>query len=418
MDANDFERMQSSFERFSTRFGAVFPRQESARQMAQYLRALLLTRERRTGPRLADTAGDVAPDKMQRLLYLTSWDADTARDILQDLVVERLVEDRGVAVLKQMCFAKQGSDSVGVATQWNPGKGRRENCQVAALLVYVASRAEMIIDRGLFLPKEWLQDARRRQKAKVPAEVVFRDMPEIALSLITHARGRKVPMQWVSGDRIFGDSLPLRNSIRSLGIGYVFEISPETKIWMCRAGSAASVATRSDFRQVIEEEDDLREDLEQVTAAGAMSRGLSDGWCRGGTGGEKNDQACFDWAAVPVREDIRGRGCTAWLLVSRSTDEPSTLLYHLASVPGHPPLARIARVAATIRIAERTIDEARDVAGLDQYHVRHWHSWHHHVTLSMMAYAWLKLVRASGGRMPRLDPLEALFFNTTSERGA
>lgn len=106
---------------------------------------------------------------MQRLLYLVNWDADAARDILQDLAVERLVDGRGGAVLKQACFAKKGSGSVGVATQWNPWKEKMENCQIAALLVHVSPRTEVILDRGLFLPEEWIQDVGRRRKAKVPA---------------------------------------------------------------------------------------------------------------------------------------------------------------------------------------------------------------------------------------------------------
>ncbi|GKT10433.1 hypothetical protein DSTSK_37380 [Desulforhabdus sp. TSK] len=81
---------------------------------------------------------------MQRLLYLVNWDADAARDILQDLAVERLVDGRGGAVLKQACFAKKGSGSVGVATQWNPWKEKMENCQIAALLVHVSTHTQVI----------------------------------------------------------------------------------------------------------------------------------------------------------------------------------------------------------------------------------------------------------------------------------
>ena len=86
MEPNDLKWIKTSFERFTGRFAEVFPRRESGRQMVQYLRAILLTRQRRTGPRLATTVGDIRSDKMQRLMYLVNWDADTARDILQDLV--------------------------------------------------------------------------------------------------------------------------------------------------------------------------------------------------------------------------------------------------------------------------------------------------------------------------------------------
>lgn len=404
MDPDDFRRMKTSFERFTGRFVDVFPRQESVRQMAQYLRALLLTRQRRTGPRLASTAGEAGPDKMQRLLYLVKWDADAARDTLQDMAVERLVDVSGVAVLKQVCFTKKGSGSVGVATQWNPGKGRTENCQIAALLVYVASRTGMILDRGLFLPERWIQDPGRRQKARVPASVVYRDMPEIALSLITRACNRKIPMPWVSGDEVFGNSFYLREGIRSLGLGYVFEISPHTRLWMHQTEPGSLAVAPNGLRHPAEKHD-LWENTQPVTAAVAAARCPAGRWRRFSIAGETRRQVSFDWTAEPVLEDSFGRpGPKAWLLSCRTTDEPLNILYHLACGPPQTPLAKLAQVAATNRLADRTIDEAREVAGLDQYHVRHWHSWHRHVTLSMMAYGWLKLAAASGEKITRFQP--------------
>lgn len=404
MEPDDFRRMKTSFERFTGRLAEVFPRKESVRQMEQYLRALLLTRQRRTGPRLAATAGEAGPDKMQRLLYLVSWDADAARDILQDMAAERLMEDSGVAVLKQVSFAKKGTGSVGVATQWNPAKGGMENCQIAALLVYVASRAEMILDRGLFLPEEWIQDFGRRQKARVPASVVYRDMPEIALSLITRACNRKIPMPWVSGDEVFGNSFYLREGIRSLGLGYVFEISSHTRLWMYQTEPGSLAVAPNGLRHPAEKHD-LWENPQPVTAAVAAARCPAGGWRRFSIAGETRRQVSFDWTAEPVLEDSFGRpGPKAWLLSCRTTDEPLNILYHLACGPPQTPLAKLAQVAATNRLADRTIDEAREVAGLDQYHVRHWHSWHRHVTLSMMAYGWLKLAAASGEKITRFQP--------------
>ena len=61
--------------------------------------------------------------------------------------------------------------------------------------------------------------------------------------------------------------------------------------------------------------------------------------------------------------------------------------------PADTPLPKLAQVAATRYTVEQCIEEAKGETGLDDYEVRYWHSWHRHITLSMMAHVWLAAIR-------------------------
>ena len=121
--------------------------------------------------------------------------------------------------------------------------------------------------------------------------------------------------------------------------------------------------------------------------------------------GEKGPRA-YDWACARVVDSGDGLpGAELWLLARRSVADPSELAYYLAHAPADTPLATLARVAATRYTVEQCIEEAKGEAGLDHYEVRRWPSWHRHITLAMMAHAWLAAIRAEaeaekGGATP------------------
>ena len=86
-------------------------------------------------------------------------------------------------------------------------------------------------------------------------------------------------------------------------------------------------------------------------------------------------------------------GPDAWLLARRSQTDPTDIAYYLSNAPEETPVLKLAQVASTRYRVEQGIEEAKGETGLDEYEVRHWHSWHRHITLSMMAHAWLASIR-------------------------
>jgi SRSO17 transposase len=149
MTIEELEQWQEEFEQFHARFADLFERQESCEQARKYLRGLLAGMGRKNSWQLAEVVGDAIPDRMQRLLYRVPWDADAARDRLQQFVIETFGDTEGIGVVDETSFLKKGEHSAGVARQWCGAAGKLDNCQVSTVLSYTSKRGHVFLDRRL-----------------------------------------------------------------------------------------------------------------------------------------------------------------------------------------------------------------------------------------------------------------------------
>lgn len=376
MQPEELEEWGDDFAAFHARFAPVFYRREPREQCVKYLRGLMASVGRKNGWQLAEVVGDKTPDRTQRLLYQDRWEADAARDVLQELVKETFGDAEGIGVVDETGFLKKGTHSVGVKRQYSGTAGKVENCQIGTFLCYATRRGHVFVDRRLYLPEEWSADPTRRVQAKVPEEVCFQTKPEQAAEMLEHAWAHGIPMRWVVGDEVYGASTHLRDTIRKQGCGYVLAVKVATQVWVKHA---PGVIPAGSLRRVTE-----------VVARWPESR-----WQRLTVAEGEKGPRVYDWAYQQVWESRAGRiGPHAWLLARRSVSDVTDIAYYLASAPPETPLLTLAQVAASRYTVEQCIEEAKGETGLDEYEVRYWHSWYRHITLSMMAHAWLAFVRA------------------------
>jgi SRSO17 transposase len=326
--------------------------------------------------------GDETPDRTQRLLYQDQWDADEARDILQELVKETFGEGEGIGIVDESGFLKKGTHSVGVKRQYSGTAGKVENCQIGTFLSYATCRGHVFLDRRLYLPEEWSTDQTRRAQAKVPEDVRFQTKPEQAAEMLEHAWGQGIPMRWVVGDEVYGESVPLRDTIRANQRLYVLAVRSDTQVWVRHAPGVTPAGRLS-------------------TVATAVARWPESQWQRLVVAEGEKGPRIYDWACQRVLESRDGYfGPPAWLLARRSVSDATEIAYYLAHASTDTPLLTLAQVASSRYTVEQCIEEAKGETGLDEYEVRYWHSWYRHITLSMMAHAWLAFVRAKsqGGK--------------------
>src|SRR5688572_5517256 len=175
------------------RIGPRFARSEPRRRAVGYVRGLLSDTERKNGWQLAEHLGDPTPDGVQHLLARADWDADAVRDDLTRYVAEHLGDSAGVLVVDETGFLKKGTKSCGVARQYSGTAGRIENCQVGVFLGYATRSGQALIDRELYLPKEWAADAGRRKTAGVPKAVTFETKLVLARRMIERAVAAGLP---------------------------------------------------------------------------------------------------------------------------------------------------------------------------------------------------------------------------------
>lgn len=393
MTTDELDEWAADFQRFCARFADVFGRKEPRAQAAKYLRGLLASVPRKNGWQVAEAVGDAIPDPTQRLLYRTLWSADTARDRLLAYTIEVFGDEDGIGVVDETGFIKQGTRSVGVKRQYSGTAGKVENCQIGTFLSYATVKGHVFLDRRLYLPEEWCNDAERRAQAKVPQDVVFQTKPEQALAMLRHAWAAGVPMRWVAGDELYGEATALRDAVAASGRWYVLGVRTVMLVWTERppvVEPEPQERGRPRTRVHLAEGAPAALTVKEVVARWSESRWQSLTVAEGEKG-----LLTYDWACQRVVESRDGLpGPDAWLIARRSLSEPSEIAYYLSNAPADTPLLKLAQVASTRYTVEQCLEEAKSETGLDEYEVRYWHSWHRHITLSMMAHAWLAAVRS------------------------
>jgi len=214
-----------------TRIAPHFRRREARERARRYLGGLLGHVERKNGWQLAEALGEGGPQGMQRLLNAADWDREAVRDELRTYVLEHLADERsGVLVIDETGFVKKGTKSAGVARQYSGTAGRRENQQIGVFLLYASDRGAAFIDRGLYLPDEWMGDAERREEARIPAQVGFATKGELARALLARTFAAGVPARWVVGDTVYsGDEV--RRWLEGQGRSYVLAVPSTHGIW-------------------------------------------------------------------------------------------------------------------------------------------------------------------------------------------
>jgi SRSO17 transposase len=350
------------------RFGRAEPR----RAAREFVAGLLSAVERKNCWQLAERAGHADPQAMQRLLRTAVWDADAVRDDLRAFVASRLGDAGGVLVCDETGFLKKGTGSAGVQRQYSGTAGRIENCQVGVFLSYASARGRALIDRRAYLPKAWAGDPQRCAAAGVPAEVEFATKPELALDMITDAVAAGMPGAWVAGDEVYGDNGAFRAKVAGLGLGYVLAVSCTHRIPAFPGGK----------RQ-------LRADhIAAVLPARC--------WHRVSAGTGSKGPRWYDWAWAEAHQPGHS------LLIRRgSTGE---LAFYRCWSPAPVPLAALIHVAGTRWSVEEQFQAAKSQVGLDHYQVRTWTGWHRHITLAMLALAFLMACAAAMAPARLADP--------------
>lgn len=103
-------------------FGLVagrFSRTEPRLRARMYVRGLLAPLAGKNGWTLAEAAGDLTPDGMQRLLNKAAWDVDGVRDDVRSYAVDHLGDPDGVLIVDETGFLKKGVKSAGVQHQYS-----------------------------------------------------------------------------------------------------------------------------------------------------------------------------------------------------------------------------------------------------------------------------------------------------------
>lgn len=369
------ELWASSLREVKGRMRPLFTQERVAASANLFLDGLLGEERRKTGWMRAEAVGDPGPWRQQAILGRGRWDADGLRDIVRDYVVENLAMDDAVLVIDETGFLKQGKASCGVARQYTGLAGKITNCQIGVFAAYVSARGHAFIDRALYLPKGWTGDPAKLAAAHVPEAVAFSTKPALADQMIQRALAAEVPFSWVAADAVYGVG-DIEQTLRRACKGYVLGVKSDHHFgsWAGKppvAGTAREIAR------------DLEPSAWQRLSAG-----------KGAKGERLHDWAYCELADLDPNEynETQSGLWTRGLLIRRNISD-SDLAFFTTWCPAGTGIQALVAVEGHRWAIEDSFETTKNELGLDHNETRSWHGWHRHVSLVMLAFAMMAVIR-------------------------
>jgi SRSO17 transposase len=386
---------------YHAHFAPLFVRAEQRQWALTYLHGQLADLDRKSIEPMALALADGNVQAMQQFISVGAWDDAAVLKVHQQLVADTLGDpETGVLIIDGCDFPKQGTHSVGVARQWCGALGKVANCQASVLACYASQHGYTLVDRQLYMPEKWFTPAyqQRREKCGVPGDLTFQTQPELAWKLIERLHSEHVlRFAWVIGDEHFGNNPILLDRIARAQLSYFMEVPHDTLVWRERPETAVPPPSGKKGRPpqrprlVADAPAPLRVDV--VASDGALH------WryYQIQEGAKGPLVALFAFVRVVVVRDGLP-GAEVWLVLRRSLGARAQLKTYLSNAPAATPPATLVGKSGMRWPVEASILECKSEVGMDQYEVRGWKGWHHHLTMTLLAHHFLVRQRCLGGK--------------------
>ena len=366
--------------------------------LKNYCKGLLLPGERKSiepmAARLDPTNVQPVRQSLHHLVAKAPWSDEALLEQARNEVLPAMQKHGPVVawIVDDTGFPKKGKHSVGVARQYCGQVGKQDNCRVAVSLSVATWNSSLPIGYRLYLPKEWAEDAERREKTEVPEAVEFQTKPEIALDQIRAAVEAKVPGGIVLADAAYGINTEFRDGLTELGLQYVVGVQSSMTVWepgkqplpakaRGRMGRPPRRLHRTpDHQPVAVKQLALRlpsSAFKEVTWREGTDRKLRSRFAAVRVRPAHRDY----WKAEPHPEE--------WLLIEWPREEEEPTKYWVSTLPPTTKLKALIKMAKHRWIIERDYEELKQELGLGHFEGRNWRGFHHHSTLCIAAYGFL-----------------------------
>lgn len=374
--------------------------------LRDYCKGLMLPLERKSVEPLAASMDPKHVSAKHQSLHHFVAKATWSDEVLLSRVREWLMPKLGLSaggywIIDDTGFPKKGTHSVGVARQYCGVLGKQDNCQVAVSVSLASAQASVPVSMQLYLPKEWCEDAVRREKTGVPETIQFATKPQIAVQHLKRLLAEGLPRYCVLADAGYGVDTAFRHALDALKMPYMVGITSAVSVWPPGVTPLPPKPYRGRGRPPVQPR---RHAKRQPLSVKALAHALSSdsyrtvAW-REGT----NERLSSRFAAVRVRHAGGNVGRARlwpeqWLLIEWPADQTEPEKYYLSTLPDTASLDELVNAAHMRWRIERDYQDLKQEFGLDHYEGRGWRGFHHHASLSIAAYAFLLSERLAGHR--------------------
>ncbi len=394
------------FERYMEHLAAGLGHSDRHAGLTGYCTGLMLPLSRKSvepmAARVDPLHASARHQSLHHFVAKADWsDADLLRRVNQWVVPKMNWSSGGFWIIDDTGFPKKGKHSVGVARQYCGVLGKQDNCQVAVSISLANREASVPVAWQLYLPKPWAQDAARRVKAGVPAEVTFATKTAIALQQLETLLVEGAPRYCVLADAGYGVDQSFRARLTDLGLPYVVGITSAVVVWPPGIEPLPPRRYRGMERPpVMPRRTRARQPVSVKDLAHALPPDVFQtiSWREG-----SNQALSGRFAAVRVRHAGGNSGKARlrpeqWLLIEWPADDADPLKYYLSTLPEDIAINDLVAQAHMRWRIERDYQDLKQELGLGHYEGRGWRGFHHHATLCIAAYGFLVAERLAAGR--------------------
>ena len=391
------EHLGQLLDEYLAQFSECYSRSEQRIHGECYVKGLLSNLDRKSMEPIAlRYEGEDAVRGLQNFFKDGIWDDEKMLKLYHKRLSSVMADPLGMINVDGCDNPKKGKNSVGVKRQYCGPLGKRASCQAGIFIGYSSSKGYGLIERKLFMPKEWFDDsyAGLRQKCGVPEGLEFRTKIQIASELINKVISLgDFPAKWIGADGGFGEDKVFLDSIPE-GYHYFATVPSHTSVWLEMPEVFIPDNNGHKGRQFSR----LRSSTKPILVS-SIADDDSIPWQRvilaeGAKGPIFADVKCL--RAIDSRDVSGGRhyplpNKEVWLYIRRFAD--GRIKHALCNAPADTSMETLNQVATMRWPIEQCFEECKSYLGMDHCEARSWNSWHRHMLFVFIAHLFLQEIR-------------------------
>ncbi len=392
VEHRDVEGFVEELKGFHNEFRDCFTRQEGRDNFYQYMVGQLSQLERKS---IEPIALNVENGKVRAMQYFVSnaiWDNEKIISKYRVMVNEEMGESDGALIFDESGFVKKGDESAGVARQYCGTVGKVENCQVGVFGGYASRQGYCLIGSRLFIPEKWFTEeyAERRKKCQFPETLGFKTKPQLAGELLGEISQQAIiPFRYVVADSIYGNSPEFMQAVANMrGVTYFVSMSSDTLCWLKNP-----VILQKHYRYKGESRTKkvLKTPEQGPVAFTVLAKHINNYfWYRRKV--SEGTKGPIEYEFTKRRVILSKNGLPdkeVWLVIRRTMDKEPSYSYFISNAPLSSRLNLFVWLSGLRWAIEQCFEEAKTEVGMDQYEVRKFPGWVHHIMTSMLAHFFL-----------------------------
>lgn len=401
LDRSDVSALLVDLKGFHENFADCFHRSELRDNFYRYMAGQFSQLERKSIEPIAFAIEGGKVRAMQRFVSDAIWDDARIIDKYRSLVNEDIGHPDGALIFDESCFVKKGDDSVGVARQYCGTIGKVDNCQVGVFAAYTSAHGYALIDKRLYIPEQWFSDdySVKREKCKLPDEVKFQTKPGLAAEMLKDLAVKKqIPFRYVLADSVYATSPEFIGAVESLtGVTYLGQAPENTTCW---PKQPSVVVKKYKYRGKMETKKKLSDNTKEPITFKALANKINSFfWYRRKV--SEGAKGPIEYEFTKRRVVLAHQGLplkTVWLLMRRTIGNEPQYSYFISNAPLSTRLEKFVWLSGLRWSIEQCFEETKTELGMDQYEVRKFLGWNHHVLTCMLAhyFLWHLKIRLGG----------------------